>query len=185
MGAMSRNVNTIIVCEDSQHEAFARRFLERIGIDLRVQRVEKSPKGRGSGEQFVRERFATELAYYRSRQHRVEQALIVIIDADTRGFRETIARVEETAQANGQRLRGPGERVAVFVAARNIETWLAYLDGETVDETSNYPRLARPRDCGNHVDRLYDMCQQGELREPAPTSLQAACVEYRTRILPA
>ena len=72
---MSRNVNVVILCEDRQHEAFARRFLAQAGRGLRVQRVEVSPKGRGSGEQFVRARFAKELAYYRSRQHRVEQAV--------------------------------------------------------------------------------------------------------------
>ena len=39
---MSRNVQVVILCEDRQHEAFARRFLERAGKDVRVQRVEIS-----------------------------------------------------------------------------------------------------------------------------------------------
>ena len=55
---MSRNVNVVILCEDRQHEAFARRFLALAGRSVRVQRVEVSPKGRGSGEHFVRKRFA-------------------------------------------------------------------------------------------------------------------------------
>src|SRR3546814_998919 len=36
---------------------------------------------------------------------------------------------------------GPDDRVVVLVPTWNIETWLAYLDGETVDETKrDYPR---------------------------------------------
>jgi hypothetical protein len=45
---MSRNVNVVILCEDRQHEAFARRFFQQAGKGLRVQRVEVSPSGRGS-----------------------------------------------------------------------------------------------------------------------------------------
>ena len=47
----------VLLCEDSQQEAFARRFLVRAGWHPRALRVEKSPQGRGSGEQWVRDRF--------------------------------------------------------------------------------------------------------------------------------
>lgn len=181
---MSRRVNTVILCEDRQHEAFARRFLEKSGRSLRVQRVEISPKGRGSGEQFVRERFAKELAYYRARQHRVEQALIVLIDADGRTVDERTRQVEASAVDAGLPGRTAADRVAVFVPARNIETWLAYLDGQTVDEAraQPYPRLDRERDCQAHVDRLFEMCKRGALRQPAPASLNVACTEYGSRL---
>lgn len=179
---MSRTVNIVILCEDRQHEAFARRFLRQAGRGYRVQRVEVSPRGRGSGEQFVRARFAKELAYYRTRQHRVEQALVVVIDADRRTVAERVAQVDAAAADGGQDRRRPNERVAVFVPARNIETWLAYLDGQAVNEDDVYPRLDRERDCQRHVERLYQMCQQGALRAPAPPSLEAACSEYRARL---
>ena len=179
---MSWNVNVVILCKDRQQEAFARRFLAQAGRGLRVQRVEVSPKGRGSGEQFVRARFAKELAYYRSRQHRVEQALIVMIDADLHTLAERIKQVEDAAVEGGQDVRKAGERVAVFVPARNIETWIAYLDGQTVNEDDPYPRLHRERDCQSHVNTLFHMCQRGELRQPAPSSLKAACIEYQDRL---
>ena len=181
---MSRNVSIVILCEDRQHEAFARRFLGQAGKGLRVQRVEVAPKGRGSAEHFVRARFAKELAYYRSRQHRVEQALVVVIDADRRKVAARIAQVEDAATEGGQERRRADDRVAIFVPARNIETWLAYLGGQTVNEDDTYPRLQRERDCQRHVERLYRMCQQGALREPAPPSLEAACTEYRSRLQP-
>jgi len=177
---MSRNVQVVVLCEDRQHEAFARRFLTRAGQYVRVQRVEVSPKGRGSAEQFVRERFAEELSYYRQRKHRVEQALIVIIDADGRDVAARIGQVESDCVEAGVEWRRDDERVAIFVPAQNIETWLAYLEGRTVNET--YPRLERERHCQRHVDGLYDMCQRGVLREPSPPSLKAACAEYRSRL---
>ena len=174
---MSRNVQVVILCEDRQHEAFARRFLNRIGIGARLLRARKSTQGRGSAEQFVREQFAKELEYYRARSHRVEQALVVIVDADRFDVAERISRVE------GQATRRDRERVAIFVPARNIETWLSYLDGQSVDETNSYPRLRRERDCTRHVDVLIEMCTRRQLRQPAPPSLEAACIEYRTRLM--
>lgn len=181
---MSRSANVVILCEDSQHEAFARRFLVRAGYERRRFRVERNPAPRGSAEQFVRVRFPKELAFYRSRSHRVEQALIVIIDADTGDVSSRINQMREACDTGNVEHRRPTERIAIFVPSRNIETWMAYLDGESVDETKKYPKLDRPSDCQRHVDRLYEMCQQQELRQPAPPSLEAACDEYRSRLLP-
>lgn len=179
---MSRTVNVVVLCEDRQQEAFLRRFLKRAGTTYRVLRVEVSPKGRGSGEQFVRERFAKELAYYRSRQHCVQQALIVMIDADRDSVPDRIEQLERAVEQHGQKRRQPNEHVAIFSPARNIETWFAYLDGLNVDEQQEYPRLERERDCQRHVEVLFQMCQQGRLREPAPPSLEAACTEYHRRL---
>jgi hypothetical protein len=181
---MSRNVQVVILCEDRQHEAFARRFLTRTGRHVRVQRVEINPKGRGSGEQFVRQRFVKELAYYRARKHRVEQALIVLIDADGRDVAARIEQVENGCIEAGGERRQRDERVAIFVPARNIETWLAYLEGQTVNENDTYPKLKHERDCGRHADHLYTMCQQRALRNPSPPSLDAACEEFRSRLQP-
>jgi hypothetical protein len=179
---MSRNVQVVILCEDRQHEALARRFLARAGTQFRVQRVERSPKGRGSGEQFVRERYPKELAYYRARKHRVGQALVVVVDADMSGVAARIEQLETAnVEAKGEPRRAE-ERVAIFVPARNIETWFAYLDGQTVNQTDEYRRLERERDCQRHVDALYEMCQRKALRAPAPPSLEAACVEYQSRL---
>jgi hypothetical protein len=164
---MSRTVNVVILCEDRQHEAFARRFLEKAGVVTRNLRVEISPQGRGSAEQFVRTRYSKELAFYRSRRHRVQQALLVIIDADGQQVADRIHQVEKDAEATGDGGRRDDERVAIFVPARNIETWLAYLDGEHVNESDSYPRLPRPRDCQRHVETLWEMCQEAVLRQAA------------------
>lgn len=177
---MSRNVQVVVLCEDRQHAAFTQRFLARAGKNVRVQRIEISPKGRGSGERFVRERYAKELAYYRARKHRVEQALIVLLDADGKDVAARVEQVESTCVV-AERRQGD-ERVAIFVPARNIETWFAHLEGQTVNQNDRYPRLKRERDCQRHVECLNGMCQQGVLRKPSPPSLEAACEEYHSRL---
>lgn len=177
---MSRQSQLILLCEDSQQETFVRRFLEKAGWSVRRLRVVKAPKGQGSGEQFVRERFPGELLAYRRNRNRVAQGLIVVQDGDSRGV---AGRMKELVNACGEAGLEPlkdDEAVVIVIPTWNIETWLAYLDGSEVDETrSNYPRLNRPRDCMVHVDKLHEMCQRQALRPPAPRSLDAACVEYR------
>ncbi|MCX7806890.1 MAG: hypothetical protein N3A38_17135 [Planctomycetota bacterium] len=178
---MSRIANVVILCEDSQHEAFIRRFLRCAGVEMSNQpRVEKAPGGRGAGAQFVRERFPVELKYYRNHSHRAGQVLIVMLDADRYEVDERVRWIDGAVPENQR--RRPDERVAVFVPARNIETWLAYLSGQEVNETDTYQRLERERDCRAPVERLQEMCRAGRLRPPAPPSLEAACAEYRARL---
>ena len=103
-----------------------------------------------------------------------------MLDGDNRGVARRIAELEGACEEQDCAPRKPDEGAMVFVPTCNIETWLAYLDGKPVDETKHdYPRLARPRECRRHVDRLVEMCQSQQLREPAPPSLAAACTEYR------
>jgi hypothetical protein len=178
---VSRNVQLVFLCEDNQHEAFARRFLKAMGWETRAMRVEKAPGGRGSGEQFVRQRFPLELKAHRTRP--VAQALVILIDGDSEGTMARLHTLDQACRDAGVAQRDDEERVAIFIPTRSIETWLAYLDGESVEEDRrNYPRLARQRDCQPHVEELAQMCRRGELREPAPPSLRAACEEYRTRL---
>ena len=106
-----RRVGTVLLCEDSQHEAFVRRFLKKRRLVTGHLRVEKCPDG--SAEQFVRKQYPIELAALRARY--AKSALIVVID--------------ESA-------------------------------------------------CQSHVETLAAMCEAGQLRVPAPPSLQDACEGY-------
>ena len=83
---MSRRARLIVLCEDNQHEAFARRFLAKTGRQPRDMRIVKAQRAGGSGEQFVREAFPRELAGIR-RTH-VSSVLIVLIDGDDVGVVE-------------------------------------------------------------------------------------------------
>jgi hypothetical protein len=182
MGAVSRRVQLVLLCEDRQQEVFARRFLNAIGWETRSMRVEKAPAGRGAGEQFVRERFPRELKAHRSRP--VSQALVVMMDGDAEGPTARLNQLGKACREAGIAERARDEPVAIFIPTWNIETWLAYLDGEIVEEGKpDYPRLASERECQRHVDMLVHMCRADKLREPSPPSLDVACREYRLRLI--
>jgi hypothetical protein len=175
-----RRVRLVLLCEDSQHEAFLRRFFQRAGWNRRAIRVEKSPQGRGAGEQWVRERFPDELQSIR--KGHVAAMLAVMVDADRSTVKDRLVALDAACNRAGKTPRRAAEPVAVFVPRRNIETWIAYLSGRDVDETEAYPKLARERDCAEPVRILKAMCDAGELRLPGPPSLEAACTEYQTRV---
>jgi len=176
-----RNVQLVVLCEDTQQESFVRRFLKKTGWSTRRLRVEKSPGG--SAEQFVRERFPIELEAYRKKRGQVGQAVVVMIDGDNRGVKARLLELETACQAKNIQSRQPEDNVAIFIPTWNIETWFAYLVGQEVDEDkSDYPKLKHERDCSRHVNSLTDMCNLGQLRIPAPPSLQTACTEYKERL---
>lgn len=184
MGYVSREAQIVLLCEDSQHQAFVERFLEAAGRLTRKAkrrlRVEKASQGRGSAEQFVRERFPKELAEYRRRRNLVSVALVVMLDGDAAGVTGRLANLDAACAEQGIPARLSDEDVFVFVPTWRIESWLAWLGGETIDETRHdYPRLQRPRDCQPHAKALADMCRTRQMRTPVPPSLAAACEEYR------
>lgn len=166
----------IVLCEDQQHSVFVYRFLKR-RTNHRV-RVVSAPSGEGSGEQFVREQYPHQLRALRATH--VNAVLVVMVDGDTTGAEERVTQLHESCRQLGIPQRTPHDRVALTVPTRSIETWLACLDGRTVNETDRYPRLERPADCKTHVRALVGMCTVRELRDPAPPSLAAACNEYRS-----
>lgn len=173
-------VSVILLCEDAQTEAFVRRFLKRRNFRGRDVTTLGLPHGSGSGEQWVRERYPRQLQAIRQRQG---ACLIVVTDAD--GHSTEFRRAQLDAECEKQRIprRNDGERVLVIVPRRNIETWLAYLAGDEVDEETRYPRLDRERDCVRHADELFRMCHEKQrLREPAPPSLREACDDEYPRL---
>ncbi len=176
---MSRNVRIVLLCEDAQHATFARKLLEALGWRLRDFRVLRSPSGRGSAEQYVRERFPIELRGVRAK--RGEKAyLVAMIDGDDKGVAGRRASLDAACFERQIPPPSDADQVLVCVPTWNIETWLAYLDGEVVEETRrDYPRLDRPRDCAPHIHALADMCSKNMLRSPSPSSLEDACTQYR------
>ena len=102
-----------------------------------------------------------------------------MLDGDRVGTAGRVDELDASCKEKGVAVRRPDEDVFVFVPTWRIESWFAYLDGETICENEkDYPRLRRESDCQRHVEALSEMCRNGRLREPAPSSLSAACTEY-------
>jgi hypothetical protein len=168
-------VEAVLLCEDEQSACFARRFLKERGYKAWQLREEKPPPGKGSGEQWVRERLPLELRAMRDSQ---SKALIVLTDADTMSVAERAETLRRKCLDEGVAWRTADEPLVLVIPRRNIETWLAYLRGETVDETNLYPKYAAESDCREQARELHRMCQIGSLSPPPPPSLAQACAEW-------
>jgi len=180
----SRRVNIVLLCEDSQHEAFVKRFLSDLGWDKRQIFVTKSPLASGSAEQWVKQRFPIELNIYRQRRQRAASAMITMIDADTKSIQERIKELEDECTKKQISFRTSGESVGIAVPKRNIETWIHFLNGSIVNEEEVYQKLNRERDCSPAVKNLVQLCRTTGLSKDSPSSLLEACIEYNERIKP-
>lgn len=178
---MSKRRATILaICEDKQQECFIRRFLKDNGWENRALRFETAPGGEGSGEQWVRTRFPDELKAYRANGgiHR----LVVMVDGDTTGVTRRISQLNKACEGKNIDKRNESEKVGFFVPTRSIETWIAYLQGNPVDEEQKYPKLDFERDCQPAVTNLIQYCKSHSLPVVPPPSLVEACKEYHERI---
>jgi hypothetical protein len=134
----SNRIYVVVVLEDVRHEMFVRRYLKRLGVGEREMRIERSPSGEGSAEQWVKTRFAKEVSAYRNRQARAASALILMIDADAYSVRDRLAQLDQALRDGGKQIVAEGERIARLVPKRNGETWILCLNGQRVDEETDY-----------------------------------------------
>ena len=170
------SVRIVLLCEDTATDTFVRRFLRRRQFKARDIRTLPIPHGSQSGEQWVREKYPSELQAIRSRQNAF---LIVVIDADTHTTQTRRSQLDDECNAEQVPARKPADPVIIIVPRRNIETWFAYLDGESVDETVDY-NAYKSKDPRPFAEELYRMCHEyQQLRPPVPPSLSESCQEYR------
>jgi hypothetical protein len=167
-------VQIIILCEDRQQEVFARHFLKQRGF-TGIFRSNICPSGSQSGEQYVRDRYPLEVKAYRQNRNRVSIGLVVLIDADNYSLKQRVNQLAETLDKERQ----DNEAIAIFVPKRNIETWIHYLDGNSIDEEESYPKLLKEGDCKPAVADLAEQCRSQSLPENIPETLKVACEEFQ------
>lgn len=171
------SARVILLCEDLQLACFIRRFLKLRGFGPRDIREQIAPPGQGSGEQWVRNNYPKQLEALRA--YGGNAVLIVGTDADNMEVAERVRSLDLQCKEQGVAERGADDPVLMIVPKRNIETWFAYLRGETANETDSYPRYGTESECREDVRSLDGMCRSQVLRPPAPPSLAAACDEYK------
>ncbi len=135
---MSNPSRVFVLVEDERHRALILRYLLECGLEQHEMRIQLSPSGRGSAENWVLKKFASETRAYRYRQARAESALIVMIDADTRSVQDRWNQLDQALTDNGEPTVSRGERIARLVPKRNVETWILCLNGQDVNETVDY-----------------------------------------------
>ena len=148
-----------VLCEDQAHETFIRHFMKQ-----RNKRVYIIPyhKGKGSGEQHVREKYRDTLTSLRSSY----APLIVMIDGDRCGVDGRIRQLENECP------REPRDNVAILVPTRDIEEWFEKIGGE-----ANRRPAKRAKECAK---KLWDnFCRGGSGNLPDSDSLRKAREEYK------
>jgi hypothetical protein len=174
-----RSIRLTILCEDLQQEVFARKFFMSRGFQPWELDFRTAPRGKGSGEAYVRERYPREVKTYRSKSTHLSICLAVIIDADKYTVQHRLNQLDVALEDDGQRKRQVGEKIAAFVPRRNIKTWIHYLREQAVDEETAYPKLARESDCKPDVEKLVNQICPSGLPNDAPPSFHTACDELQ------
>lgn len=192
---MNCNGQIFILCEDTVHYHFAKKYFELLGFKPGKIRGNYNPKGRstGSGAEFVKNRYEQEVKAFRSKAAHLNCILVVIIDDDTKNHAK---HLKPAPSAN--------EAILIFSPIRNIESWFRYIDeyidkGDTgieipektgkIDDTGieipdetgkikdyapHYKKGCKPTKFAKKLKET--ICNNG-LPEQSPSSLQHACKE--------
>ncbi len=174
---MSEYTKVVILCEDRQQEVFARCFLTNCGVHKRRIHANMAPKGIGSGEQYVREKYPEEVLSYRRFCNQKKISLVVLIDADKETVTDRLQKLDDKLVKASLAKRQSDEKIAIFVPKRNIETWISFLQSQTqtVDEEKKYPKYKKESVCKPLAKKLAINCNHNKrLPENAPSSLKAA-----------
>jgi hypothetical protein len=129
---MDKASQVVVLVEDTRQQRFVRRYLYRLGYSNHGVRFEAPSAGRGSGAQWVLDRYTQAVMAYRSRSARAATALVVAIDADD----GSVARRHQ--QFNDLAARTADERIAHLIPKWSIETWILCLTGRAVDQDRTY-----------------------------------------------
>ena len=173
---MDNYTSLVVLCGDRQQEVFVRRFLERCGVIPKRIRYKTCPRGKGAGEQYVRDMYPDEVREHRRNRH-LTIGLVVVIDADLGSVSNRLEQLDDALEHVRLCKREADERIGIFVPKRNIETWIHYLQGMPVNEVDTCPRLTgRESDCKRVVEALADS-RHNPLPDDAPPSLRIACDE--------
>lgn len=182
-----------ILCEDIDQERFIRQYLICCGLDDRKIKDFGNPKGKTikNNNALILKHYPELIKSYRSRKYR-NIAVVVMIDADEDSLddrmRSLNIALDETAGNLNKDPRLPNEKVAIFVPARNIETWFYYInnnmEGQECNETNDYKdkkmsakeRIELAKSAAQKL--ATEICHQGVDRITLP-SLRYACRELQ------
>jgi hypothetical protein len=121
----------LVLAEDQRQRQFIYRFLVHAGVDRRQMRIEVSPSGQGSGEQWVRKNFARQARKCRARNARTSTGMIVLLDADKLSVQEHLIELDAALIAADEPRYDPSQdTIARLIPKWSIETWILYLSSD-------------------------------------------------------
>jgi hypothetical protein len=164
-----------ILSEDTRHSHFVIGYLEKLGFKNKNIFEKFSPKGEGSGEQFVRDNFPKEVKAHRSKKCQ-NIILIVVTDADGYTYKNRLDTLTKTLQTTPLQ---PNERIIILIPARNIETWFWYADNSTnCNEQTDYKPKYKKVKPSNYGEKYAENICPNPLSN-ALSALTEACEEIK------
>lgn len=112
----------------------------RVGFSRHQIDFRQVSNGRGSGEQWVRQRYANAVKDFRTRSAKAQTALVAVVDADAGDLSERVSQFKVALEQAELSARTNSEAIIHLIPRRNIETWILYLTGEPVDEETDYSK---------------------------------------------
>jgi len=173
-----RKVHITILHEDRQHKAFISRLLKGLGFQPRTFRF--NPPAASENDAYVLREYAKEVRELR-RLPAASRWLLVILDVDNRDFDERRKQLDDQLRDDSQDVRKEDDQIVLLLPRRNIETWIAWLEGSEVNETDDYGKhRGEESACAPAVKKLVEIVRSGE-KPPngCPSSLAAAIKEMR------
>lgn len=170
----------MVLVEDERQQRFVRRFLLAAKYKAHEMAFEPVPRGSGSGEQWVRERYASVVRGFRSRSPRAQTALVIAIDADAGSVEDRSRQLADGLRESALAAREPAERIVHLVPKRNIETWILCLNGAVIDEVTDYHGRKVDDQIKVAAQTLFDWSRpQGTVPAHCIPSLLAAITEVQ------
>ena len=170
---MSQAAQVFVLAEDLRHRMLIRRHLRKRGYTPhRITELPWLPNYETPCLKFVLEELAVQVQAIRAKHS--SHSLIAVVDADDFTVAERIAQLEKRLTDSAQLPRQVGEPIAFVVPRRNVETWLHYLEGNAVDEETDYKPLCRSLDNGECARKFADCIVARSFIPPCPPSLEHA-----------
>ena len=160
---LSREFGYIVLCEDAQSQTFIVSFLRQFNINTRKIRLINYPCGKGCGSAFVRKEYPNEVRILKATNY-LKTVLVVCVDADNLEVGQRKQMMEKEVIKVIPNWSREQEPIILWVPKREIETWISFLSGESVDETTDLKHSGNPVSCKNVAKKFAEYCQ--DLTEP-------------------
>ena len=180
-------VAVVLLVEDERHQRFLYRYFHKRGFERHLIRSKVAPAGRGSAEQWVRERYPKEVHECRTRSTQIH--LLVMIDADTGPVARRLSQLERALDEARLPRREKEEPIAHLVPKRNIETWILCLNnqpfkGQPINEQEDYKPYSDTLRIDGQIDAAADVFyswsrRNAKIPERCVDSLRSAIPEVR------
>lgn len=183
---MSQAAEIILLAEDVRQRKIIQRYLtKKRGYSHHCIRVivPNTLKGETAGLTFIRTQFPDQVEALRTYLKKRSTILIVVADADNETVEDRVQDLDKRLIDAQKPARKSGEPILFVIPRRNVETWMHFLEGNAVDESTDYKSRCSNANNGEFARKFADFAYPIQ-NWPAdcPDSLRRTCQTELPRI---